>query len=126
MDARYDAVILVAHGARDARWMKPFERMAAELHAAVGPAVVALSFLDFAKPTFAEATGAVRDAGAKRVLVVPLFLSGGGHVAKDIPKLIEPMRVLHPDMIFETTGAVGEEPEVAAAMKSVVERLLRG
>jgi sirohydrochlorin cobaltochelatase len=126
MDVRYDAVILVAHGARDARWMQPFERMAAELHSTVQPAVIALSFMEFATPTFAEATATVRAAGAKRVLVVPLFLSGGGHVAKDIPELIRPMRERHPEMVFETAGAVGEAPEVAAAMKSVVERLLRG
>ncbi len=126
MEWRYEAVILVAHGARDARWMAPFERIAAELQTRLRPCVVALSFLEFATPTFADAVEAVRSPGARRVLVVPLFLSGGGHVAKDIPALVSPSQTRYPDMVFETAGAVGEEPEVATAMKTAVERLLRG
>ena len=126
MESTYDAVILVAHGARDARWMQPFVRLADQLQARVHPCTVALSFMEFAEPTFAAAVEELRARGASRVLVVPIFLSGGGHVAKDIPELVRPARERYPDMSFATCGAIGEEPEVAQGMKAAVERLLRG
>jgi sirohydrochlorin cobaltochelatase len=125
MHSTYDAVILLAHGARDARWMQPFERMATEMRERCKPCTVALSFMEFAAPTFDAAVELVREAAARRVLVVPLFLSGGGHVAKDIPELLRPARERHPEMTFDVSGAVGEEPEVVLGMGQAIERLLR-
>ena len=39
------AVILLAHGSRDARWQAPFERLAGELVASRGPGAVRLAYL---------------------------------------------------------------------------------
>jgi sirohydrochlorin cobaltochelatase len=121
----FDGVVLIAHGARDARWMVPFHRMQRELAAKVAPAKVALAFLDFAPPQFSEAVAELYAAGARRVLVAPVFLSGGGHVAKDVPELVAPERARYADMTFVVSGAIGEEPEVASAMIDAVSRLAR-
>jgi len=126
MESTYDAVILLAHGARDPRWMVPFERMAGQVRARVAPCVVELAFMELASPDFAAAVESLRAVAARRVLVVPLFLSGGGHVARDIPELLRPVRERYPEMVFQVSGAVGEEPEVALGMQAAVERLLRG
>jgi sirohydrochlorin cobaltochelatase len=120
----FDAVILIAHGARDARWMEPFTRMRAELARRFGREV-GLAYLDFTPPTFAEEADRVCGAGARRILVAPLFLSGGGHVAKDVPELVEAAKHLHPEATFEVAGAIGEEHEVAAGMIDAVLRLAR-
>ena len=119
----FDGVILIAHGARDRRWHEPFERMRDELASRLPEARVSLSFMEFAKPTLTEATAEVVSAGARRVLVVPVFLSGGGHVANDIPALVAAEKARHPDVAFEVSGALGEEPEVSAGMCSAVARL---
>jgi len=119
----FDAVILIAHGARDARWMEPFHALRRTLAERLAPKKVAVAFMEFAAPTLAEATDDVRRAGATRVLVAPFFLSGGGHVAKDIPELVDAERRRHPDVTFVTAGAVGEEPEVIAGMVEAVARL---
>jgi sirohydrochlorin cobaltochelatase len=125
MSSDFDGVVLIAHGARDARWMVPFHRMRGELSAKLAPARVALAFLDFAPPTFSEAVAELYAAGARRVLVAPVFLSGGGHVAKDVPELVAPERARYADMTFAVSGAIGEEPEVASAMIGAVFRLAR-
>jgi sirohydrochlorin cobaltochelatase len=59
-------------------------------------------------------------------LVVPVFLSGGGHVAHDIPRIVAPLQERYPDMHFAISGAIGEEPEVVRAMSDAVRRLARG
>jgi len=119
----FDAVILIAHGARDERWMEPFRVMQSELTAKLRGLTVALAFLEFAAPTFAEAADQVCSAGARRILVAPIFLSGGGHVAKDIPVLVGAERDRHPDVAFTVAGAIGEEHEVASGMRDAVVRL---
>jgi sirohydrochlorin cobaltochelatase len=91
----------------------------------LAPAPVALAFLEFATPRFSEAVAELHAAGARRVLVVPVFLSGGGHVAHDVPELVRPERARYPDVAFVLAGAIGEEPEVAAAMAEAVARLAR-
>ena len=122
-----NAVVLLAHGARDQRWLEPFYRMRDLLQAGLGrDTLVALAFMEFTTPTFADAIAAIADAQKGRVLVVPVFLSGGGHVAHDIPHLIDPERAAHPEMIFTVSGAIGEEPEVVAGMIRAVSRLAAG
>jgi sirohydrochlorin cobaltochelatase len=119
----FDGVILIAHGARDARWLEPFQRQRAELEGKLHPRKVALSFMEFSRPTFAEAAFELDQQGIQRILVVPIFLSGGGHVAHDVPALVAAERARYPEITFEVAGALGEEPEVAAAMSAAVTRL---
>jgi sirohydrochlorin cobaltochelatase len=123
MAAPFDGIALIAHGARDARWMVPFQRIKSELIAKLAPTPVALAFLEFAAPRFSEAVAELYSAGSRRVLVLPIFLSGGGHVAKDVPELVRPERARYPDVEFVVVGALGEEPEVASAMVEAIARL---
>src|SRR5688572_16748488 len=120
---KFDGVILIAHGARDARWLEPFARLRIELAMKLAPCKVVLSFMEFAPPSLADAALELAKEGAARVLVVPIFLSGGGHVAQDIPVLVAAERARHPTITFEVAGAIGEEPEVVAAMSAAVTRL---
>jgi sirohydrochlorin cobaltochelatase len=122
-DVKYDGVILIAHGARDQRWIEPFVRMRAELATKLGACKVVLSFMEFAPPTLADAALELHRAGVARVLLVPVFLSGGGHVANDIPALVAAERTRYPAITFDVAGAIGEEVEVTAAMMAAVTRL---
>jgi sirohydrochlorin cobaltochelatase len=123
MALAFDGIALIAHGARDARWMVPLHRLKSELAQRLAPTPVSLAFLEFATPRFSDAVAELYSAGARRVLVAPIFLSGGGHVAKDVPELVRPERERYPDVEFVVTGAIGEEPDVASAMVDAVARL---
>ena len=125
MTQPFDSVILVAHGARDARWTEPFFRIRAELEQEARPRRVLLAFMEFAPPSFADCTRDLHAEGGRVVLVAPIFLSGGGHVSKDIPVLVAPERLRYPDMTFVVSGAIGEEPEVKQGMLLAVARLAR-
>src|SRR4051812_34715917 len=84
----FDAAVLLAHGARDGRWLEPFKRMRDRLEPRLGKGRVAMAYLEFAPPSFAEAVAALAESGARHLLIVPVFLSGGGHVLNDVPKLL--------------------------------------
>jgi sirohydrochlorin cobaltochelatase len=80
-------LILFGHGARDARWREPFDR----LLKLVGPqhaGPVSQAFLEHMQPNLPAACTALARAGATRIVVVPLFLGTGGHLREDVPALV--------------------------------------
>jgi sirohydrochlorin cobaltochelatase len=125
MASAFDGVIMIAHGARDARWMEPFFRMRDDLAARLAPAAVALAFMEFAAPTFADGVAGLYQGGARSILVVPVFLSGGGHVAKEVPELVGAERKRYQDAVFTVSGAIGEEREVIGGLMDAVARLAK-
>lgn len=117
-------LVLFAHGARDPRWAAPFEAVAEALRAARPGLPVRLAYLEFMAPTLAEAGAELAAAGCTRVVVLPMFLGAGGHVRQDLPRQLDALRAAHPALVFELAGAIGEQPEVLAAMAAAALRSL--
>lgn len=117
-------LVLFAHGARDPRWAAPFEAVAEALRAARLGLPVRLAYLEFMAPTLAEAGAELAAAGCTRVVVLPMFLGAGGHVRQDLPRQLDALRAAHPALVFELAGAIGEQPEVLAAMAAAALRSL--
>jgi sirohydrochlorin cobaltochelatase len=110
------AIVLFAHGAREARWADPFEAVAARVRAAAPERPVRLAFLELMTPSLGDAVGQLVGAGATRIDVVPLFLGTGGHLRRDLPALLETLRATHPAIALRLHAAIGEHPEVVDAM----------
>ena len=117
------AVILFAHGAREPEWAQPFEGIRDRLRAA-GMQVV-LAFLEFMSPTLDEAAAKLADKGIKTVIIVPLFLAQGAHLKRELPAMVEKIRKRHPNTYFRVTPALGEAPEIVAAITEWVQRAAR-
>ena len=110
------AIVLFAHGARDARWAEPFEAVAARLRAAAPGVPVRLAFLELMTASLADAVAALAAEGATRVDVVPLFLGTGGHLRQDLPRVVDEVRAAHPALALHLHPAIGEQPAVIEAM----------
>lgn len=106
-------ILLFAHGARDPNWAIPFEAVSARLRSrsstegAQAPEVT-LAFLEFMSPDIAAAGDDLAARGCTEVSVVPLFLGAGGHVRKDLPKLLDELSSRHPNVSWRLCPAVGE------------------
>ena len=110
-------LLLFAHGARDPAWALPFEQVRERLladHGANTPVV--LAFLEFMRPSLAEAADQLAARGCQQVTVVPLFLGAGGHVRKDLPQLMTRMREAHPAINWRLSPAAGETDIVVHAL----------
>jgi sirohydrochlorin cobaltochelatase len=114
------AVILFAHGAREPEWARPFEGIRDRLRAA-GMQVV-LAFLEFMSPSLEEAAAKLADKGIKTVIIVPLFLAQGAHLKRELPAMVEKIRERHAKTEFRVTPALGEAPEIVAAITAWVQR----
>jgi sirohydrochlorin cobaltochelatase len=112
-------ILLFAHGARDPNWAGPFQAAAKALQAradlltqagnpdCLGP-IVTLAFLEFMTPDLLTAGADLASQGCKHVTVVPLFLGAGGHVRKDLPRLLGELAEQHPEVNWVLSAAVGE------------------
>ena len=109
-------MILFAHGARDARWAEPFERTATRLRDLVPAAHVALAYLEFMSPNLADCANKLIAQGCTRMTVLPVFLSAGGHVRKDLPAQVDALRQAHPSVTFELHTAAGESELLVEAI----------
>jgi sirohydrochlorin cobaltochelatase len=110
------ALLLLAHGARDARWAAPFEDVAARIRGLAPDLAVRLSYLDFIAPDLATAGSELAREGCERVDVVPLFLGAGGHVRNDVPRLLQELAARHPQVAWRLHPAIGEAPAVIDVM----------
>jgi sirohydrochlorin cobaltochelatase len=111
-----NAVVLFAHGARDARWAEPFTAIAERMRDIDPKRPIEIAFLELMTPDLAMAVRRLVVGGASRVDVVPLFLGTGGHVRNDLPPLIERLRADHPGVELRLHPAIGENAAVVDAI----------
>jgi sirohydrochlorin cobaltochelatase len=120
------ALILFAHGARAASWAAPFQRLR-DLTAQQRPdAAVSLAFLELMTPSLPDEVAALAARGVREVTIVPIFLGQGGHLLRDLPRLVDELHASYPDIAFSTVPAVGEDPGVLAAMAAYCVAALPG
>jgi sirohydrochlorin cobaltochelatase len=110
------ALVLFAHGARAASWSAPFERLRDATAARLPDVAVSLAFLELMEPRLPAEAARLAAAGVNAMTIVPVFLGQGGHLLRDLPLLVEQLRIDHPDMAITVAGAVGEDPGVLDAM----------
>ncbi len=109
-------LVLFAHGARDARWGEPFERLLRRVRSLRPEMECRLAYLEIMKPDLDEAAGELVALGCAEIRVVPVFLGEGGHVRRDLPTLIENLRSKYPGTFVAQLPAAGEDPDVLEAI----------
>ncbi|MGE5096639.1 MAG: sirohydrochlorin chelatase [Betaproteobacteria bacterium] len=109
-------IVLFAHGARDREWAQPFEAIRERVRAKRPEYRIELAYLEFMSPALDEAIESVIAEGAMCVTVFPLFMAEGGHVRRDIPKILDDLRARHPRIPIVLESAIGEVPEILEAI----------
>ncbi|MFO1398926.1 MAG: CbiX/SirB N-terminal domain-containing protein [Burkholderiales bacterium] len=112
-------VVLFAHGSRDPRWAEPFGRLAERVATTEGAPPVKLAYLDFMTPDLVAAAESLVGQGCSALRIVPVFLGQGGHLREDLPRRVEAVRARFPQVTVELLPAVGEHPDVLAAIAAV-------
>lgn len=105
-----DAIILFAHGARDARWALPLQQLQRALALARPQTSVQIAFLDLQEPNLAEALAALAAAGCRRIDVAPIFWSQGGHMVQDLPQIVQKFAAREPGIDIRVLPVLSELP----------------
>lgn len=112
-----DGLLLFAHGARDPEWARPFEEVARRIALARPELPLALAFLEFMQPELEAAAHDLVARGCRTIHIVPMFLGTGGHVRRDIPPLLDKLRLeCGPQVEWLLHAALGEQETVIQAM----------
>jgi sirohydrochlorin cobaltochelatase len=107
---------LFAHGARAESWAAPFERLR-DLTQAREPGVrVQLAYLELMSPRLPDVAAALVADGIVDITVVPVFLGQGGHVLRDLPLMIDELRIAYPQAAIKVVEAAGENAAVLNAL----------
>ncbi len=114
------ALILFGHGARDPQWAQPLQRVQLTVQARDPARSVSLAFLEFMEPTLSACVLSLAEQGVTEARIVPMFMAQSGHLKRDLPLLIEQAQQQCPGLRLFLTEAIGESPDVIAAMASHV------
>ena len=83
------------------------------------------AFLEFASPSITEAIEKCSEMGAKRVTVLPYFLSAGIHINRDIPEEVNKASQDFPNLEINVTNYFGSREEIAELlMKTAMEKYI--
>ncbi|MEO8598964.1 MAG: CbiX/SirB N-terminal domain-containing protein [bacterium] len=110
------ALILFAHGARDPRWSAPFEKLQQITQQAQPEIAVCNAYLEFMQPDLPTSVAQLVQAQCGDITIVPVFLGQGGHVLRDLPRLMAGLREQYPDLHLRQVNAVGEDAAVLEAI----------
>jgi precorrin-8X/cobalt-precorrin-8 methylmutase len=105
-----DKIILVGHGSpkKDANQLNIVSKM---LHEAMHPDCtedcVSSAYLEFQAPGIKEQLLKLVGDGATRIIIHPYFLSSGVHVTRDIPGIIEEVKLEAPNVELVYTDPLG-------------------
>ena len=116
ISTRKSALVLFAHGSRDPAWAEPFKAIQMLIHAQAPGLRSELAFLELMQPSIGDCIAKLAAEGFDQVTVIPLFLAAGRHLREDLPALIKPIQAAHPDSIITVMPAIGEMPEIQAAI----------
>jgi sirohydrochlorin ferrochelatase len=104
------ALLLMAHGSRQAEANDDLRHVAEHMLQRGGFDVVVASFLELAEPTILQGGLQCVGRGARRVVMLPYFLSAGVHVRRDLTALREDLAARYPDIDFRLAEPLGQHP----------------
>jgi sirohydrochlorin cobaltochelatase len=108
--------VLFAHGARDAQWSEPFRAMQRAVARRRPDLTVALAFLEIMEPSLTDCVARLAADGHHRIVVAPLFLAQGGHIKRDLPRLLKELGAQHPAAEISVLPPIGEVTELLNAI----------
>src|SRR5438045_3601559 len=107
------ALLLIAHGSRQPEANADLHRLADELRRAGRYAVVVPAYLELAEPDIDAGGACCVEHGARRVVLVPYFLSAGVHVRRDLTEARARLAGRFPHVEFRLAEPLGPHPLLA-------------
>ena len=91
------------------------EKMAA-IMAPAGSENVETAFLESGKPDLRGAVEILAGRGITQIVVIPYFLTLGMHLQRDLPRLVEAIRLAHPAIKIQVTPPLDGHPAMLDAL----------
>lgn len=104
-------IVVFAHGSRIEPANQAVREVAASLARPRGPYEhVEAAFLELGQPDLEGAVARLAEAGVRRVVVIPYFLTLGLHLERDLPRLAKQIAENWPEMAITVTPPLDGHP----------------
>ena len=113
-------LILIAHGSPRPAWRASVERLTETLQQDVGADRVRLAYMDCTPPTLMDVASEAIHGGCEELRVLPLFLTGEGHVDRHIRPLVDEVRTAFPSTLVDLLPPVGQHPLFRQMLRQMV------
>lgn len=110
------AILLAGHGSRKMETTIEFEKLALQYQAFHPEYLVFHGFLEIASPSIEESLCKAAEQ-TDQVIVSPIFLFSGGHVRKDIPKILQEIQQEFPEVQFSLADSLGSHPKMVSLVQ---------
>lgn len=120
------AGILFGHGSRNTQWMKVFKDIVRDLQSRNTPIIWSYAFMELMEPRLNQKIEELKNTypTLEKIYLMPHFIADGGHLEKDIPRLIQEAQSKFPNLEIQSFHALGEEKSVQESIASTSLHLL--
>jgi sirohydrochlorin cobaltochelatase len=113
-----EAILLVGHGSRDNEGNEEMLRFADSVRSSAKGRWVETCFLEFVSPTIPQGIARCVEAGATRIVLVPIILFAAGHSKIHIPHEIDHAKLKYPNVSFAYGQPIGIHQKVLDILAS--------
>lgn len=110
MGSKKTGIVVLGHGSRFPQGREVVAKTAERYQAQHPTLVVRWGFVEMAEPQLEDVLAALVQEGMTKIIVVPLFLSFGHHIAEDLPRRVAAAAKRYPNVNLITTGHIGADP----------------
>ena len=114
------AILYVGHGTRSKKGADEAKQFIERVISEVKCEVQELSFLELTEPYIDEGFTRCVERGATSICVVPIFLLSAGHIKKDIPEALEPLKKRFPNIPVEMADPFGVREDLLDALAELI------
>jgi sirohydrochlorin ferrochelatase len=119
------ALLLIAHGSRHVEANADLLQLVNELRQRGEYAIVEAAYLELAEPSIERGAAECVQQGAKRVMLVPYFLSSGIHVRRDLTEVQQLLSENYPGVAFDLADPLGRHPLLVEVVLDRVHQALK-
>ena len=109
-------ILLFGHGSSVEDANQGVRDLALQIQNAGPYQYVRAAFLEMAQPDLHAAVAQASEAGMRRVIIIPFFLTMGIHLRRDLPNLVTPLQRKYPQLEIQ----VGQSLEGHPLMPSII------
>ncbi|HKX00552.1 MAG TPA: CbiX/SirB N-terminal domain-containing protein [Bryobacteraceae bacterium] len=118
------AIIIFGHGSSVETANDAVRNVAQSISDSGGFDLVEAAFLEQGRPDLAAAVASLVSKGATRVVVVPYFLTLGLHLQRDLPGIVDRIRLIHPGVDIRVSAPLDGHPALGEILKERVREAL--
>ncbi len=114
-------IILLGHGSRNETAARELSELAATVARLRPDCRICPAYLQFGDPLLADAVTRSVQAGAERIVIIPVFLFAGSHVERAIPETMAVLRSQFPAVRMKVGRYLGPDRVLADLIGSRID-----